>query len=384
MTEECEPFAAAVLESASEEQLMGSVQSDAANITLPEDSPSLTHVAPPFENRKSPFHDDGPQQQFPTIFGDIREKNATFCIDTSGSMYSSLGAVKEQLIEALMQHAHSTPADSAFNLIEFSSEVTQWSDKMVKCTPQTVAVAAQWVNQLEAKTGTNTLDALLTAFSDKSCEAVYLITDGLPDQHPSDVLDHISYAAHNRPIHCYYIQAGNPDSRATEFLNELAMDSYGSFHVITIAQHGAIERITPVYRAEAAAERIIRTTEGSVYPSNHRICSVATTLNNPPESLIGVDHSVVVADHYLFPPTYPYYLYPWPYRHYYRHMPYSTGWSRFRPAKGWSKNAEGFIAGASGSDFAPGPGAMLIGMKVLARRNEDGFFYLGSVKSQVS
>ena len=44
-----------------------------------------------------------PQSQFPTLYGEIREKNVCFCIDTSGSMVYSLGAVKEHTLEALQQ-----------------------------------------------------------------------------------------------------------------------------------------------------------------------------------------------------------------------------------------------------------------------------------------
>ena len=40
----------------------------------------------------------------PTMFGEVLEKNVTFCIDTSGSMYRGLEVVKEHLIETLLKH----------------------------------------------------------------------------------------------------------------------------------------------------------------------------------------------------------------------------------------------------------------------------------------
>ena len=43
------------------------------------------------------------------------------------------------------------------------------------------------------------------------------------------------------------------------------METYGSFHIITIAQEGSVERVTPVYRAEKSAEKIIRTNNGNIY-----------------------------------------------------------------------------------------------------------------------
>ena len=42
-------------------------------------------------------------RHFPTLFGDVPERNVTFCIDTSGSMVYSLDAVKEHLVEVLQQ-----------------------------------------------------------------------------------------------------------------------------------------------------------------------------------------------------------------------------------------------------------------------------------------
>ena len=320
---------------------------------------------------------------FPTMFGRILEKDVIFCIDTSGSMYNVLDAVKEHLIETLLQLAYSD-SDVTFNLIEFSTEVTQWSDKMVRCTPQTVAVAAQWVKNLQPKTGTNTLDALLNACSDTSCQGIYILTDGLPDQHSSDILDHVVYATQNRPIHSYYLQESNPDPRATKFLQDIAMETYGSFHVVSVTKHGAIERVTPVYRADCSAERIIRTPNHSIYPSNYKACSMAATIPGAPYLADPHPHPPVVYPDHYYSQVHPYYLYPWPFRHYYRYYSPNIGWSRFRTAKGWMKQAQSFVDGYSALPSVPGPGAMLIGTKVLVRRYEDGLFYIGTVKNQVN
>ena len=325
-----------------------------------------------------------------TIFGNIHEKNVTFCIDTSGSMYNCLNAIKDHLCDALSQMASKNIADSTFNVIEFSTTVTKWSDKMVKCTEETVALAKEWIRSLGPKTGTNTLDALVTAFSDDICEAVYLVTDGLPDQQPNIILDEVAYVAKTRPVHCFYIQQELPDSSAVSFLQELAMDTYGSFHIITVTQHGFIERVTPVYRADMSAERIIRTASGNIYPSNNRVCSMTATVN---DAFAPLPYS------YPAPPWFPWQLYPYPFRHYFRHSyPYANpfgpnmakmypyyGWSQFRPARAWLKHAEDFIdaAGNPASLNSPGPGSLLIGKRVLARRETDGFFYLSTVNSQV-
>ena len=319
-------------------------------------------------------------RNFPTMFSTPSENNITFCIDTSGSMYNVLDSVKDHMIETLFQKAQETK-DCHFNLIEFSTKVTQWSDRMVRCTPQTVAVAAQWISKLEAKSGTNTLDALLSAFSDPCCDAVYLITDGNPDQHATDILDSVTYAAQNRPVHSFYVQTGDDlDSSSFNFMRELAHETYGSFRTVLVTKDGAIDRITPVFVAEATGEKIVRSTTGTIFPDTGKFCSMGTTLDAPPRV---PDVVVQPVDPYYPLLSHPYYHHPYRYDafHIYNSYPF-LGWSHYRPARAWTRFT-GQLADSANIPPPPGPGATLIGTKVLARRHDDGYFYIGSVKSQV-
>ncbi|XP_060597084.1 LOW QUALITY PROTEIN: uncharacterized protein LOC132751004 [Ruditapes philippinarum] len=316
----------------------------------------------------------------PTIFGEVLEKNVTFCVDTSGSMYKGIEMVKEHLNETLLKMGNSGKP-YMFNIIEFNSEVTQWSDKLVTCTPQTVSVAKEWINKLQAKTGTNTKEALLTALNDPLCDAVYLVTDGLPDHHPADILDHVASIGGYRAVHCVYLSTEETtESAAIEFLEDLAIESYGSFHIVALTTHGCVERITPIYRAEHAAERVIRTINGTVRP-NLQKCSVATTLQVDPDDSVSLAPRVM---HGRYPPCYGPPLGPWcdwlstPYRYYY---PYA--WSRYRPARGWLKSQEQMIESIETSGLSPAAGSLLINKAVLARRLDDGYFYKATVKSQV-
>ncbi|KAF6032676.1 C11orf16 [Bugula neritina] len=195
-------------------------------------------------------------------------------------MYCRLAIVKQHLKEYLQKMAFR--GGCKFNMVEFSTDVTQWSDEMVQCLPETVTVACDWINQLEAKTGTNTESALLAAYNDDDCEAVYLITDGLPDSKPSEILDRVAYVCRGRPCHCIYLTGATVDKAATNFLQDLATDTYGSFMIATVTSHGSIERITPVYKASHGAGAVIRTTSNQVYAGNHKQCSVTSTLDHPP------------------------------------------------------------------------------------------------------
>lgn len=169
-----------------------------------------------------------------------------------------------------------------FNIIEFNSSVTQWADQMVDCLPETVRVASDWVSSLEAKTGTNTESALLAAYNDDECDAVYLVTDGLPDSKPSDILDRVAYVCNGRACHCIYLTGASVDKSATNFLQDLATDTFGSFMIVTVTNHGSIDKITPVYKASHAATGVIRTNNREIYAGNQKQCSVTSTLDNPP------------------------------------------------------------------------------------------------------
>lgn len=319
----------------------------------------------------------------PTVFGEILNKNVTFCIDTSGSMYKGIEMVKEHLNETLSKMGDSGKP-YMFNIIEFNSEVTQWSDTLVTCSPQTVTVAKEWINKLQAKTGTNTKEALLTALNDPRCDAVYLVTDGLPDHHPADILDHVASIGRLRPVHCVYLSTEETtESAAIEFLEDLAIESCGSLHIVALTTHGCVERITPIYRSEHASERVIRTLNGTVRP-NIQKCSVATTLQVDPEESI----SLAPRTMYGRPP--PVWggapcgpnWHDWmslPFRYYY---PYA--WSRYRPARGWLKAQEHMIESIETTGLSPAAGSLLINKTILARRLDDGYFYKATVKSQVS
>ncbi|KAL8575355.1 hypothetical protein ACOMHN_048648 [Nucella lapillus] len=317
----------------------------------------------------------------PTIFGEVFERDVTFCVDTSGSMFTCLHVIKEHLIETLSKHAQ-REGDTSFNIIEFNSEVTKWANKMVSCTPETVQVAADWIKKLQAKTGTNTMDALLTALQDNACQAVYLVTDGLPDTFAEDILDSVVNAANGRPIHCIYLARDRTETAAVEFLEDLAMESFGSLHIVTLTKHGCVERIAPVYRAEHAHERVIRTVNNTLRP-NFKTCGVSTTLQIAPEEVLNLGGGSLGMP-YAPPFTPPWWgwrywgLGMYPYRY---HFP--ATWSRYRPTKSWLRAQDKLADIPDGMGLSPSAGALLIGKQVLARRIADGYFYLGTVQSQI-
>ena len=308
-----------------------------------------------------------------SIFRTPTEKNVIFCVDTSASMYAVFDSVKRNLIAVLHKKAVECE-EFHFNLIEFSNKISQWSDSMVKCSRQTVAVAEQWLNGLSGKSGSNMLDAVLGAFSEPCCDAVFLITGGHPDS-PKDTLDKVRLAAQNRALHCYLIKTENEvDGESVNVLQSLAYETYGSLQLVSTTADDKCGDVSVLYSAENSGETIVRTPRGVYFPDTQKYCSLTTSVDSPPLALPHLYYSGI--DYY-----YP--LVPSAYHHFYeRHYFPHYGWWRYRSASAWSRFTELLSADATAAPI-PGAGATLLGRSVLARRNEDSYFYLGSVKSQV-
>jgi len=178
----------------------------------------------------------------------IRQQNVTFCLDMSGSMYNTLGIVKEHLIQYLFEQSVLAEFNVTrlFNLIGFSTEVYPWASGSVLWNKATVNSCIDWIKDLETKTGTNTLDAILTAFSDEKCHAACLVTDDIPDQEPYMVLNQVSMIANGRPVHCIYVLNGREEDRTTtEFLQNMAQITQGSLKIVDCDRHGIL-KITPI------------------------------------------------------------------------------------------------------------------------------------------
>lgn len=69
------------------------------------------------------------------------------------------------------------------NFVAFNTAVTPWRDRLTKINESTAQSQLQpWIDGLHAEGTTNTLAALRFAMADSATEAIYLLTDGRPDQ----------------------------------------------------------------------------------------------------------------------------------------------------------------------------------------------------------
>jgi hypothetical protein len=69
-----------------------------------------------------------------------------------------------------------------FNIVSFNGRVCPWRDRLVDVTEANLKAAWQWVKNLSCTGSTNTMGALRFALADHAVQAIYLLTDGRPDQ----------------------------------------------------------------------------------------------------------------------------------------------------------------------------------------------------------
>lgn len=326
------------------------------------------------------------------IFLGIREPNVTFCIDISGSMYSAINTVKEQLIQYLLEQSvlAKLNLNRLFNLIAFSSEVYPWASSMVLWNTATVNSAINWIKDLENKTGTNTLDALITAFSDEANNAVVLITDDISDQEPYQVLNQVSVNSRGRPVHCIYITTGRDEDRsAIEFLQNLSTITRGFFKIVNIGRYG-VEKITPINHD------LVSTFQLASFGQNAN-CTNSIVQNKQSLSILAPStfyntfiHPKCLTEPFVY--NYPTFVtYPRILTTHEGKIPSKAiAWSRFRPVK---ILYDGTVCGLTIQNtnlpiskdiaYTPDAGGLLINKTVLARSSLDGYYYKGKVQSQI-
>ncbi|XP_023254695.1 uncharacterized protein C11orf16 homolog [Seriola lalandi dorsalis] len=267
------------------------------------------------------------------LFLGKRSCNITFVLDSSESTRAVLGSVKRLLIQTLLTKA--SLRDSLFNIMTFSNKVSCWSHHMLPCAPDTVYTALSWIHSISCSPGRDLLAALSLALTDPACHAAHLLVADLPDQQEA-VLRALPALAAGRPVNVFYLQdsVAQMDSNTRDYLQCLTQATRGSCYVITDSLDGKLGKVIPLYVAESQSSVPL--------VSPVKCCCPSTSVmipqqHNPSSPLLrcSLDH----------PP---------------------------RPVS--SCVLSGRTLG--GSEFFPG-------CRVLARREVDGFYYLGTVIQQV-
>ncbi|KAE8296748.1 hypothetical protein D5F01_LYC05510 [Larimichthys crocea] len=171
--------------------------------------------------------------------------NITFVVDSSENMRAALGSVKRLLIQTLLTKA--SLRDSLFNIMTFSAKLTCWSHHMLPCAPDTVYMALSWIHSISCSPGRDLLAALSMALTDPSCHAVHMLFTGLPD-HPEATLTALPALAAGRPVDIFYLldSGGQLDNSTRDYLQCLAQATKGSCYVIPVSLNGVLGKVIPV------------------------------------------------------------------------------------------------------------------------------------------
>ena len=233
----------------------------------------------------------------------------------------------------------------------------------MQCNSHTVAAASRWIKGLEASTGNNLVGAILTGFDDPHCDALYVISNSLPLERQEDVIDSALIASKGRPISCIFLSSTLSDPAGEDLMYDLAWETKGSFKIVEVCENGKFQRSNLVFDNE---RRNIRA-NGKSYPRD-KYCSLW-----PDE---GMEVPCSLED------------LPWgSYSHYALsedRIPFQvieeTPLVRYHVGRSMVKHrGNSDLCGP----WMPGSGVVLVNKKVLARRMDDGFYYLARVKSQV-
>ncbi|TRZ19423.1 hypothetical protein HGM15179_007691 [Zosterops borbonicus] len=168
------------------------------------------------------------QQGSRGLFGNVFEDDVYILIDTSQSMNNKLPLVKEKIFQ-LMQEQLSHK--KRFNFVKFSAQAVAWQEKLVEVNEENLQDAWLWIKGLEVGSSTNTLKALQIAFADTDIQAIYLLTDGRPDQPLAIILAEVQLHC-KIPIHTVSFNCDDTD--ANKFLYELSTKTGGRFHYYNI------------------------------------------------------------------------------------------------------------------------------------------------------
>ncbi|KAL4230601.1 Von Willebrand factor A [Mactra antiquata] len=158
------------------------------------------------------------------LFGTIIEDQIYIVIDTSESMVPSIQYVKDKLF-LLMQEQ--LKHKMKFNLIAFNSKAQVWQNRLVDVTETSLEGAWRWIQGLTCWGSTNTYSALQHALSDPGTQAIYLLTDGRPDQPPKSIIAQVQMQ-HSVPVHTISFNCN--DSDANQFMYDLARATGGRYH----------------------------------------------------------------------------------------------------------------------------------------------------------
>ncbi|MFQ5639762.1 MAG: VIT domain-containing protein [bacterium] len=165
-----------------------------------------------------------------SIFSDTSGvRNVILVADVSSSME---GSKLQVLKEALIYFVRQLKPTDRFNVIAFSTSVTQYQSDLVTATPGNVQEAVNVISSLAALGLTNFEAALTTAlnqsFDPDARNSIILITDGVPNQGVTDAVSLLSLIRDENSSDVAIFPIGIGDEVDRELLRAIATENSGA------------------------------------------------------------------------------------------------------------------------------------------------------------
>jgi Ca-activated chloride channel homolog len=155
-------------------------------------------------------------------------KDIVLVADTSGSMQGDKIVQTKKALKYIVEALN--PADK-FSIVQFSTDVESFKSQVVQATPENKKAAVAFIDDLEARGGTNISDAMhtgLTMLNQVSERPAYvvLMTDGEPTVGETNVSALLKSIAPKRDTRIFDFGVGYDVN--TKLLNKLAEDHHGT------------------------------------------------------------------------------------------------------------------------------------------------------------
>ncbi|XP_020656147.3 uncharacterized protein LOC110082698 [Pogona vitticeps] len=160
----------------------------------------------------------------------IYERNVVFVLFVSENSPSDLSILKEVLIKTLYSLA-SKLLDSMFNIVSCTRKGYKWQNGLVKCSLTSVIEATAWIRALQINSGASALSPLVAALEDPISQAVYLFSSRLPMCTVEEICSHLKETERAHPMHVVYLVGSREQSKSDsqKMLEKVAKESGGSF-----------------------------------------------------------------------------------------------------------------------------------------------------------
>ncbi|EGD76350.1 hypothetical protein PTSG_11678 [Salpingoeca rosetta] len=183
-----------------------------------------------------------------SAFGVCEHERIAIAVDMSDSMAQHTRDVARLIAAFLREQA--VPFKREFTLIAYGDAVVPWTDAPVTATKEAAADAVEWLRAVRTLGSTNTLAALQHVAQVPDLNAVYIVSDGLPNQPTSEVEIFAERLHEDKGVVVNTVSFNCRNRRANDHLHALASATQGTFQYHLATPYDA-NTLTPELLSDA-------------------------------------------------------------------------------------------------------------------------------------